>query len=516
VPTTDTSPTKTENTEPRHYRLGVQVLFGLAMLAAIVALCSALVVRQLERDYLMSLKAAESEKTFELIVSASLENIISEDLPRLETTIRQVVARDPDLFRVEMINERGVVLYSWHRDSQAKHTHFFEWLEHGHDILHFTKAVVFEGETFGTVVAEWDTTRTDLEISRHTYLIAMAVVAICVLLGVFAYMVVNGVAVMPINQISRRVLRLKDGSFEARTQLPAFASAEMRELDRSVDVLSNFLILERQRTAELEAAKEAAEEASRAKSAFLAVISHELRTPLHAINGFSEILDNQIHGALGDTRYKEYAGHIVSSGQHLLSLINDLLDMSKIEAGEASLQFEEFDPGELISEALKLVQHPIAPGQAQVLVEAAPGLPRLRADKRRIRQILLNLISNAIKFTPCDGRITVSASWAPTSGMTIQVQDTGIGIAGENLDLVLEPFRQVEDPLSRAHEGSGLGLPLARALIELHGGEIRIESQPSIGTTVTVALPPELVVESAHGSGGCAAASAHKAASNGT
>ena len=504
---TDVSLRKRERTVPRHYRLGVQVLFGLAMLAAVVAVCAALVVRHLERGYLLSLKASESEKTFELIVSASLENIISEDLPRLETTIRQVIARDPDLFRVEITNERGIVLYSWQRETQAKHTHVFDWLEHSHRVLHFTSDVVFEGEAFGTVVADWDTTRTDLEVGRHTYLIALAVVAICALLALFAYLIVNGVAVVPINRMTDRVLRLKDGSFEGASKLPAFASAEMRELDRSLDVLSEFLVLERKRTAELEAAKEAAEQASRAKSDFLAVISHELRTPLHAINGFSEIISNQIHGPLGDTRYKEYAGHIVSSGEQLLGLINDLLDMSKIDAGKVTLQIEDVDLAELISEALALVQHPMALDQPQIQTETEPDLPQVRADKRRLRQALVNLLSNAVKFTPSDGHVTIGASWTRATGVAIRVQDTGKGIAEEDLDLVLEPFRQIEDPLSREHEGAGLGLPLSRALMQLHGGELRIESQPSAGTTVSLVLPPERVVDPSRGAGTSPAAS---------
>lgn len=501
MPTTDVSLSTSKKVVPRHYRLGVQVLLGIAMLAAAVAVCSALVVRYLERDYLLSLKAAESEKTFELIVSASLENIISEDLPRLETTIRQVISRDPDLLQVEIANERGITLYAWRRQAQETQTQFLEWLGPGHRILHFARDVAFEGETFGRVVAEWDTTRTDLEVDRHAYLIALAVVTICALLGAFAYLVVNGVAVLPINRMTDRVLRLKDGSYESQSKLPTFASAEMRELDKSLDVLSKFLVRERQRTAELEAAKEAAEQASRAKSDFLAVISHELRTPLHAINGFSEMINNQIHGPLGDMRYKEYAGFVVSSGEQLLCLINDLLDMSRIEAGKIALQFEDFDLAALISEAVGLVQSPIALDQPQILTQAEPDLPRVHADRRRLRQVLVNLLSNAVKFTPGDGRITIAARWNQATGMAITVQDTGIGIAEENLDAILEPFRQIEDPLSREHEGAGLGLPLARALIELHGGEIRIASQPSAGTTVTLVLPPKLVVDPATGAG---------------
>ncbi|MDH3918082.1 MAG: HAMP domain-containing histidine kinase [Rhodospirillales bacterium] len=479
----------------RHFRLGAQLFSGLAIVAVIVAAAAGMVVRHMERNHLISVMAEEHEKKFELLVSASLDDIISEDLPRLETTMSQLIAQDPNFNSAHIANEADKVLFSWSRPSPRGHDHSPILFENDHRTLRFARHVVFAGEKFGTIVAGWDTTSADHKVNEHAYLIALAIVAICGLLGSFAYLIVSAVAVAPIRRISSRLRAFEDGAYDAGTILPAFASTELRYLDQSVDALGEFLVEEQRRTVELQAAKEAAEAANCAKSDFLAVISHELRSPLHVINGFSEIMGSEIHGPLGDPRYREYADHIVSSGKCLLELINNLLDMSRIEAGKVTLGFEEFGLADLIAEALELLETPASSDRAEIVQDLEPDLPHLMADKRRIRQVLLNLLSNAVKFTPSDGHITVSARWRAAVGVTLQVRDTGAGIAEHNLNLVLEPFGQVEDPLSREHEGTGLGLPLAKALIELHGGEMQIESKLSLGTTVTVILPPELVVD---------------------
>ncbi len=479
-----------------HFRLGAQLFSGLAVVAVVVAVAAGLIVRHVEQNYLTSVLSEEHEKKFELLVSASLDDIISEDLPRIETTMSQLIAQDANFVMARIANEDDLVLYSWSRPSPIGHDHWSPFLAQGHRTLRFERDVVFAGEKFGTIVSGWDTTSADHEVNDHAYLIALAIVAICGLLGFFAYFIISAVAVAPIRRISSRLRAFEGGAYDAATNLPAIASTELRYLDQSVDALGEFLVQEQQRTAELKAAKEAAEAANRAKSDFLAVISHELRSPLHVINGFSEIMGSEIHGPLGDPRYRDYAEHIVSSGERLLGLINNLLDMSRIDAGKATLQFEAFALADLVTETLGLLEIPANSARAEIVQDLEPDLPHLMADKRRIRQVLLNLLSNAVKFTPVDGHITVSARWSAAVGVMLQVRDTGAGIAEHNLNLVLEPFGQVEDPLSREHEGTGLGLPLAKALIELHGGEMQIESQISLGTTVTVTLPPELVVDS--------------------
>jgi two-component system, cell cycle sensor histidine kinase PleC len=249
-------------------------------------------------------------------------------------------------------------------------------------------------------------------------------------------------------------------------------------------------ISERKQTeAALVAAMEAAVAASQAKSQFLANMSHELRTPLNAIIGFSEIMEGQLFGPLGDARYVEYSSDILASGRHLLEIINDILDMSKINAGKYELDEAPMSIAKEIEGALVQVRGRAAEEQIETEVKAVERLPELRADARVVRQILINLLSNAIKFTPAGGRVTVSANMLPDRRLRLSVADTGIGMEAADIPKALEPFQQIDGGLARRHKGTGLGLPLCKRLTELHGGELAITSVPGAGTTVTVTFP---------------------------
>jgi PAS domain S-box-containing protein len=228
--------------------------------------------------------------------------------------------------------------------------------------------------------------------------------------------------------------------------------------------------------------------ANAAKSQFLANMSHELRTPLNAILGFSEILRDAVLGPL-DARYVEYASDIHSSGVHLLGLVNDLLDLSKIDAGKLELRDELVDLGEVIHDSCRLMSEKARAGGLSIILPDVTTLPAVMADRVRLKQILLNLLSNAVKFTSAGGSITISTTCSPT-GLTIAIADTGIGMRPEDIPIALEPFRQIESSYARNHQGTGLGLPLAKSLTELHGGTFEIESQASKGTIVRVWLPP--------------------------
>lgn len=255
-------------------------------------------------------------------------------------------------------------------------------------------------------------------------------------------------------------------------------------------------ILERTRVeAELRTAKDEAEVASRAKSEFLAMVSHELRTPLNAVIGFSEILTNEMFGPVGDERYMGYAADIRSSGLHLLSLINDILDLSKVEANSFELVEEELDVPALIDEALHLVEAKANAGKIRLDPGLQPDLPALFADERAFKQVILNLLSNAVKFTPPGGRVTVSADVADEGEFIIVIVDTGIGIAEEDQERILKPFTQADSSLARRYEGTGLGLPLTKSLMELHGGRLVLESQPRKGTTVRAVFPRNRVIK---------------------
>ncbi len=243
---------------------------------------------------------------------------------------------------------------------------------------------------------------------------------------------------------------------------------------------------------ELTRALGVAAEASQAKSNFLASMSHELRTPLNAIIGFSDTMKMEVFGPLSE-RYKGYASDIHHSGEHLLALINDVLDLSRLDSGHAELREEEFDPAELISESLRMLAGQAAKAQIALTTDIAHGLPWVKADKRRIKQILINLMSNALKFTPADGQVNVIARLVD-GGLAIAVSDSGIGIAPQDIPKVMERFGMVDSTMSRKHTGTGLGLPLSKQLAELHGGSLTLESTVNVGTTVTVTLPRERLV----------------------
>lgn len=241
-------------------------------------------------------------------------------------------------------------------------------------------------------------------------------------------------------------------------------------------------------------AKEQADFANRSKSEFLANMSHELRTPLNAIIGFAEIIKDQLFGPVGQAQYVEYAKDIYDSGALLLSLINDILDMSKIEAGKRDLAEADLDMAKLVRSVAVLVDSRAKLGKVKLLWEIPKDLPSLRGEERALKQILTNLMTNAIKFTPENGSVTVGAFIDGTGNMRISIRDTGIGIAPEDIAIALAPFGQIESALSRKHQGTGLGLPLTKALVELHGGVLDLQSKLGEGTTVTLIFPAERVL----------------------
>jgi PAS domain S-box-containing protein len=264
------------------------------------------------------------------------------------------------------------------------------------------------------------------------------------------------------------------------------------EVDYAIAVVKD--ISDRKRAEdEMRLAKEQAETASQSKTAFLANMSHELRTPLNAIIGFSEIIEGQALGPIETRRYVQYARNILDAGRHLLELINEILDMSKIEAGAATLRETEVDVRSIMDSAVRLMEEAASAAQLRVDVQAAEDLPRLIADERHVRQVLLNLLSNAVKFTPAGGSIKLAAGVTQEGDLSLSVVDTGVGIADEDIANVLRPFGQAENSLSRRHEGVGLGLSIAKSLVELHGGHLSLESKVGVGTTVTAIFPADRV-----------------------
>jgi len=329
--------------------------------------------------------------------------------------------------------------------------------------------VLIDGTKVGTVEVE-----ASLQpLLRETVLVALFSLG----LGLIAYFSIYLLPMRALEQSWRQLRRTQ----EELEQL-------VREKGEAYDMLQRQHRRLEEASVALKTARDEAEIANRGKSEFLANMSHELRTPLNAIIGFSEVLNREMFGPL-TARYRDYAKDIHESGQHLLEIIGDILDLSKIEAGRLGLRAEPVDVYPLLKACARLVRERAFDAGVRVIIAEDEPLPKIAADTTRAKQVLLNLLSNAIKFTPAGGTVSLTARLAAGETVEISVTDTGIGMKAEDIPVALERFQQVDSQLSRRHAGTGLGLPLSKALVEMHGGSLRIESTPGSGTTVTASFP---------------------------
>jgi two-component system cell cycle sensor histidine kinase PleC len=335
----------------------------------------------------------------------------------------------------------------------------------------------------------------------------MCIVLACSIAGwssIGAYHLATAAAPMPIyllTLIAMPIATARDGEMMFVGLSIGFWLMMRTHLMNNYHTRKRMLLLEYERVGlidNLKAAKEdsdaarmRAEQASHAKSAFLANMSHELRTPLNAILGFSEIISAKAMGPQALDQYAEYGGYIHGSGEHLLSLINDILDLAKIEAGRLSLRESEIDVRALMDDVAKMMKPRAAAGGIVLSVQVDRGFPNLWADERAMRQVLVNLASNAVKFTPPGGRVTAFANLLADGSLAIGLEDTGIGIAPEEHAKVFESFGQGRHDAILADKGTGLGLPIVKGLAEAHGGHVELASAPGKGTRITLMLPRE-------------------------
>jgi len=379
------------------------------------------------------------------------------------------------------------------------------------DFLSFDRAITAEtGETVGSLLLWVSTAGVSTEVWKAVRDDATTAAILAIITAVVVFLGVNLIT-DSLARVTDAMIRIGEGDLDTlvptgsrNDEISRMAAAlerlrlnglRVEQAERGLR-RANAYLEQRvgERTAELEKARFQAEQANRAKTEFLANMSHDLRTPLNAILGFSEMMRARAFGPLGDKRYEEYVDDIHHSGSLLIALINDLLDISKVEAGKYELAEENVDVEQLIQRCVRQVATAVQSARQRLVVEVAPDLPALWGDKRVLAQVLNNLLSNAIKFTPEGGRITVSAWCDPQRRILMSVTDNGIGMTEEGMAKALRPFEHAHSARAREHKGTGLGLHLCDNFMRLFGGTLEIQSQAGEGTTVTVAFPPERAV----------------------
>lgn len=423
--------------------------------------------------------------------------------PKQQQRILQRLAVNDDLQRACIMNKKGNLVVDWRRGSK-KETNCLEDIQK-QESRWFSKIVqvpiITNSAPAREIGALWLMSRPP-SIFRHfseSIFSMLGAVFLFMVIGFIFAQRMQVILLRPVRQIAntaQRVSLYKDFSLRVS---PGPLTSVPSEIEVLIDSFNSMLkeIEDRdgkllRKNVELEKARQAAEAANIAKSQFLANISHELRTPLNSIIGFSTMIKNQQYGEIGDPKYFEYASDIYDSGKHLLEIINDILDLSKAEAGKLSIKYEHFPIEKAIDKAINLITHRAQQGQVTIYTDISEKLPRIIADRVRLVQILLNLISNAVKFTAEGGHVIVRVRAEEGANQThyffIEVMDTGIGMAQDEIRQAFQAFQQGNGGLNRKYEGTGLGLPLTRKLVELHNGKITIESEKGKGTNVKIQL----------------------------
>ncbi len=402
--------------------------------------------------------------------------LVSNDEERT-TLVLSGVLSNPDIIGAAIYGPLGKVRYQFGKLTSTTEKVFIA----SHPITNFDGRHV---QSLGRLV----TVATDRQIVENLHewrrFYGIVLLAVFLMIIVATYFSIHWVVATPLNRMVAAIKRARGGErvrldWTSHDEIGLVVSEFEKLQDRQLQVQSD-----------LREMKDVAEQANRAKSEFLATMSHELRTPLNAIIGFSEFIKSETLGPINVPRYRDYLNDIHNSGNHLLSIINDILDMSKIEAGEMKVADESVDLADTVAKCVRLMADQAAKGGVTIDVDVPRDLPILSGDRRMMSQIVLNLLSNAVKFTPPAGKVSLAVSNG-ADGVLIAVRDTGIGIPADELDVVLEPFHQADSSDKRVYGGTGLGLSLVKSMVELHGGSIEIRSVEGEGTEVDIRFPAE-------------------------
>jgi len=416
-------------------------------------------------------------------------HIVDRDEERV-TLILSGILSNPTIIGVTVYGQDGKALYRFGKFESDTYQIF----KASHDITNFDGSRIRQVGRLETIATDRYIVENFRE-RREFYGLMFLVLFFAMVLATYAS--IHLVVAIPLKRLIAAIKQQRAGepisvNWSSRDEIGLLIT-EYRYLQerqfRSQSQLRDELERSEQISADLRLMRDAADQANKAKSEFLATMGHELRTPLNAIIGFSEVIKSEVFGPVGEHRYVEYSRDINESGTHLLSLINDILDMSKMEAGEMAAIDEPFHFIEAVEPSIRLIARAATQGKIDLTTRIPDDLPAFMGDARMIKQILINLLSNAVKFTPENGKVTLSAS-ADKDGFLISVADTGIGIPPEKIEKVLQPFGQVDSSLARKYEGAGLGLPLVRAMVDLQGGVLSIDSAVGEGTRVDIRFPP--------------------------